>query len=235
MTIGRRESPSTVTGPWNRSNADEVGKDAVARYMPRPTGRPPRPPSPTWATFIRTHAAGTIAVDFFTVPTVTFKVLCVVFVLSLERRRVLHLNVTAHPTAGWAAQQVVEAIGPDLAFETRIRDRDTIFGASFDRRVENVGLTQLRMAPRSPWQNGFAERWVGTVRREIVDHLIVPGEHHLRRILRAYVAYYDADRPHMSLGGDAPDSRPIESPALGRVVALPRLGGLHHRYVRRAA
>jgi len=167
----------------------DVGKDAVAKYMPRPTRRPPRPPSPTWATFIRTQAAGTIAIDFFTVPTVTFKVLYVFFVLSLERRRVLHVNVTAHPTAEWAAQQVVEAIGPDLAFERLIRDRDKIFGASFDRRVENLGLTQLRIAPRSPWQNGFAERWVGTVRREIVDHLIALGEDHLRRILRAYVAW----------------------------------------------
>jgi putative transposase len=210
----------------------DVGKDAVARTMPRPAGRAPRPPSPTWGTFLRTHAVGTIAVDFFTVPTVTFGVLYVFFVLSLERRRVLHVNVTAHPTAEWAAHQIVEAVGPDSRLVRLIRDRDKIFGAAFDRRVGSLGLTQLRIAPRSPWQNGFAERWVGTARREIVDHVIVLGEHHLRRILRQYVAYYNADRPHMSLGGDAPMRRGHEPPSMGRVVALPRVGGLHHRYAR---
>ena len=213
----------------------DVGKDAVAKYMPRPARRPPRPPSPTWGTFIRTHAAGTIAVDFFTVPTVTFGVLYVFFVLSLDRRRVIHVNVTEHPTAEWAAQQIVEAVGPDLGLARLIRDRDKIFGAAFDRRVDNLGLTQLRIAPRSAWQNGFAERWVGTARREIVDHVIVFGEHHLRRILRAYVAYYNADRPHMSLRGDAPMRRDVEPPSMGRVVAMPKLGGLHHRYTRIAA
>ena len=181
----------------------DVGKDAVAKYMSRPTGNPPQPPSQTWGTFIRTHAFGTIAIDFFTVATVTFDVLYVFFVLSLERRRVIHVNVTEHPTAEWAAQQIVEAVGPDAGLALLIRDRDKIFGVAFDRRVENLGLTQMRIAPRSPWQNGFAERWVGTARREIVDHVIVLSEHHLRRILREYLAYYNADRPHMSLGGDA--------------------------------
>jgi putative transposase len=212
-----------------------VGKDAVAKYMPRRVGRPPRPPSPTWGTFIRTHAVGTIAIDFFTVPTVTLGVLYVFFVLSLERRRVIHVNVTEHPTAEWAAQQIVEAVGPGVALARLIRDRDRIFGAAFDRRVDNLGLKQLRIAPRSPWQNGFAERWVGTARREIVDHVIALGEHHLRRILREYVAYYNADRPHMSLGGDAPMQREVEPPLMGRVVAIPKLGGLHHRYGRVAA
>ena len=140
----------------------DVGKDAVARYMPKPAERPPRPPSQTWGTFVRNHTAGTIAIDFFTVPTVTFGVLYVLFVLSLERRRVIHVNVTEHPTAEWAAQQIVEAVGPDAAVTRLIRDRDAIFGAAFDRRVENLGLKQFRTAPRSPWKNGFAERWVGT-------------------------------------------------------------------------
>jgi putative transposase len=212
-----------------------VGKDAVAKYMPRPAGRPPRPRSPTWGTFIRTHAVGTIAVDFFTVPTVTFGVLYVFFVLLLERRRVLHVNVTEHPTAEWAAHQIVEAVGPDERLERLVRDRDKIFGAAFDHRVDNLGLAQLRIAPQSPWQNGFAERWVGTARREIVDHVIVLGEHHLRRILREYVAYYNADRPHMSLKGNAPIPRDVQPASMGRVVAIPRLGGLHHRYARLAA
>jgi transposase InsO family protein len=156
-------------------------------------------------------------------------------VLSLERRRVLHVNVAAHPTAEWAAQQVVEAIGPDEGFARLVRDRDKIFGAAFDRRVQNLGLTQLRIAPRSPWQNGFAERWVGTARREITDHVIVLGEHHLRRILREYIAYYNADRPHTSLDGDAPMRREVQPASTGRVVAIPRLGGLHHRYAQVAA
>jgi transposase InsO family protein len=143
----------------------------AAKYMLHRAGRTPRPPSQTWGTFIRTHAVGTIAIDFFTVPTVTFGVLYVFFVLSLERRRVIHVNVTEHPTAEWAAQQIVGAVGPDVGPARLMRDRDKIFGAAFDRRVDNLGLTQLRIAPRSPWQNGFAERWVGTARREIVDHL----------------------------------------------------------------
>ncbi|HLK40528.1 MAG TPA: integrase core domain-containing protein [Polyangiaceae bacterium] len=213
----------------------DVGKDAVAKYMPRPAGRPPRPASPTWGTFVRTYAVGTIAIDFFTVPTVTFGVLSAFFVLSLERRRVLHVNVTERPTAEWAAQQIVEAVGLNDGLARLIRDRDKIFGAAFDRRVDNLGLTQFRIGARSPWQNGFAERWVGTARREIVDHVIALGEHHLRRILRAYVAYYNADRPHMSLVGDAPMRRDVEPPSIGRVIAMPKLGGLHHRYRRIAA
>ena len=133
----------------------DVGKDAVARYMPKPAERPPWPLTQTWATFVRNHTAGTIAIDFFTVPSVTFGVLYVFFVLSLERRRVIHVNVTEHPTAEWAAQQIVEALGPDAAFARLIRDRDAIFGAAFDRRVENLGLKPFRTAPRSPWQNGL--------------------------------------------------------------------------------
>src|ERR1017187_4385160 len=170
---GSREparEPSPVAKELAKLGHD-VGKDAVAKYMPRPVGRTPRPPSQTWGTFIRTHAVGTIAIDFFTVPTVTFGVLYVFFVLSLERRRVIHVNVTENPTAEWAAQQIVEAVGPDVGLARLIRDRDKIFGAAFDRRVDNLGLTQLRIAPRSPWQNGFAERWVGTARREIFDHM----------------------------------------------------------------
>jgi transposase InsO family protein len=189
-----------------------VDKDTVAKYMPRPTRRPWRPPSQTWKNFLRNHLAGTIAIDFLTVPTVTFSVLYVLFVLSLERRRVLHVNVTAHPYAAWAAQQIVEAIGPDaLPVERLIRDRDGIFGEVFDARVANLGVKQFLIAPRSPWQNGYAERFVGTLRRELLDHVIVLGERHLLRLVREHVAYYNADRPHMSLDGDAPAVRTIEA------------------------
>jgi putative transposase len=210
-----------------------VDKDTVAKYMPKPSARPRRPPSQTWRTFVRNHLRGTIAIDFLTVPTVTFDIVYVFFVLSLERREVLHVNVTSHPHAAWAAQQIVEALGPDAPPVRRlIRDRDGIFGRAFDARVDNLGITQHRTAPRSPWQNGFAERWVGTLRRELLDHVVALGERHLLRLVRAYVAHYNEDRPHMALDGDARVPRAVESPSRGRVVALPRVGGLHHRYAR---
>jgi transposase InsO family protein len=211
-----------------------VDKNSVAKYMPKSGGRPRRP-SQTWGTFIRNHLEGTLAVDFFTVPTVTFDILYVFVVLSLERRRILHVNVTRHPYAQWAAQQIVEAFGEDGAFKFLIRDRDKIFGAAFDHRVNHLGVQQLRIAPRSPWQNGFAERLVGTFRRELTAHLIVLGEGHLLPCARAYAKFYNEDRPHMSLGGDSPAGRPVEQPEMGKVVALRRLGGFHHRYTRRAA
>ncbi len=212
-----------------------VSKDSVAKYMPRPTQRPRRPPSTTWGPFLRAHLAGTIAIDFLVVPTVTFNVLYVFFVLSLERRQLLHVNVTSHPHAAWTAQQIVEAIGPDLNVVRLIRDRDRIYGAAFNRRIRNLGIEQLRIGPRAPWQNGYAERFVGTLRREALDHVIVLGERHLLRLVRDHLRYYNEDRPHMSLDGDAPVRRPVELPAHGRVVSLSRLGGLHHRYTRRAA
>jgi putative transposase len=212
----------------------DVSKDSVAKYMPKPAGRPRRPPSQTWKTFMRNHLPGTIAIDFLTVPTVTFGIVYVFFVLSLARRRILHVNVTAHPRATWTAQQIVEASGTAPAPSRLIRDRDGIYGAEFDARVVRLGIEQLRIAPRSPWQNGFAERWVGTLRRELLDHVIVLGERHLLRLVRQHVAYYNSDRPHMSLGGDSPVTRDVERPAAGKVVAFPRVGGLHHRYSRAA-
>ena len=175
-----------------------VDKSTVAKYMGKRPQRPRRP-SQTWETFVRNHLVGTIAVDFLTVPTVTFGILYVFFVLSLDRRRVLHANVTAHPHAGWAAQQIVEALGPDISVRRLIRDRDGIFGSVFDARIGNLGVHQMLIAPRSPWQNGFAERWVGTLRRELLDHVIVLGQRHLLCLVRAHVAYYNQDRPHMSL------------------------------------
>src|SRR5450432_625272 len=212
----------------------EVSKDTVARYMPRRPGAPRRPPPTTWGTFLRMHLAGTIAIDFLVVPTVTFNVLYVFFVLLLERRRILHVNVTAHPYAAWAAQQIVEAVGPDAHVVRLIRDRDAIYCAAFDARVRNLGIEQLRTSPKFPWQNGYAERWVGTLRRELLDHVVVLGERHLLHLVRDHAAYYNDDRPHMSLGRDAPVARAVQPPSGGRVVALPRVGGLHHRYSRAA-
>jgi putative transposase len=212
----------------------DVDKGTVAKYMPRPPG-PTGRPSMTWGAFVRMHLAGTIAIDFLTVPTVTFDVLYVFFVLSLQRRRVLHVNVTAHPYAAWAAQQIVEAVGLDATVVRLIRDRDGIYGIVFDTRVEHMGIRQFLIAPRSPWQNGYAERFVGTLRRELLDHVIVLGARHLLGLVRAYARYYNEDRPHMSLNGDAPVPRALEAAREGEVIALPRVGGLHHRYVRRAA
>jgi transposase InsO family protein len=143
--------------------------------------------------------------------------------------------VTAHPYAAWAAQQIVEVVGPDAHVVRLIRDRDAIFGRAFDARVRNLGIEQLRTSPRSPWQNGYAERWVGTLRRELLDHVVVLGERHLLHLVRQHAAYYNEDRPHIGLDGDAPVTRAVEPRELGRVVALPRVRGLHPRYVRRAA
>jgi len=152
---------------------------------------------------------------------VTFGIVYVFFVLSRERRRVLHVNVTRQPHAAWAAQQIVEAVGTDALPARLIRDRDSVFGAAFNTRVDHLGIRQLKISARSPWQNGYAERFVGTLRRELLDHLIVVGERHLLRAVRDYVAYYNGDRPHMSLGSDAPVTRPVEPPTRGKVVASP--------------
>jgi putative transposase len=214
----------------------EVSKDTVAKYMPNKPRDPGRPRSVTWGQFVRAHLAGTIAIDFLTVPTVTFHVLYVFFVLSLERRRILHVNVTAHPYAEWTAQQIVDAVGFDTPVARLIRDRDRVYGAKFDARVNNLGIRQLRIAPKAPWQNGHAERFVGTLRRELLDHVIVLGERHLLHLVRQHAnQYYNEDRPHMSLDRDAPALRAVEPPDDGKVVALPRVGGLHHRHIRRAA
>jgi putative transposase len=173
-------------------------------------------------------------VDFLTVPTVTFDVLYVFFVLSLERRRILHVNVTAHPHAAWTAQQIVEAVGPDVEVVRLVRDRDSIYGSAFDVRMRNLGIEPLVIAARSPWQNGYAERFVGTLRRELLDHVIVLGERHLPRLVRQHASYYNEDRPHMLLDRDAPVERAVQPPSGGKVVSLPRVGGLHHRYSRAA-
>jgi transposase InsO family protein len=142
--------------------------------------------------------------------------------------------VTAHPYAAWAAQQIVEAIGADFAPAYLVRDRDGIYGAAFHARIDHLGIAQVKVAPRSPWQNGYAERWVGTLRRELLDHVIVLGERHLLRLVRQHVAYCNEDRPRMALQGDAPVARAVEPPDAGNVVALSRIGGLHHRYTRAA-
>jgi transposase InsO family protein len=202
--------------------------------MPRPITRPRRPPSQAWKTYLRNHLAGTIAIDFLTVPTVSLNIVCVFSVLSLERRRVLYVNVTTHPYAEWTAQQIVEAIGAAISPTYLIRGRDSIYGRAFETRVKRLGIEQFKIAPRSPWKNGYTKRWIGTLQRELLAHVIVLGQRHLLRLVRQYALYYNADRPHMSLDGDAPEVRAVEPPRAGRIIALPRVGGRHHRYARAA-
>ena len=173
--------------------------------------------------------------DFFTVPTVTGRVLFVLVLLSHQRRRIVHFNIAEHPTASWAAQQVVEAFPDDTTPQWLLRDRDSIYGDAFRRRVASMGITEAICSPASPWQNPYAERVIGSIRRECLDHVIVFGETHLRRLLSEYVAYYAGSRTHLGLGKDTPDGRPIQPPSAGQIVAIPEVGGLHHRYERRAA
>jgi len=204
----------------------------VSKYLPR---RSRHPPSQGWRTFLRNHLAATIAIDFAVVPTVTGHLLYVFVVLSLLRRRVLHLNVTAHPTAAWTAQQVVEALPWTTTAGYMVRDRDAIYGEAFSRRVGALGLKHVVTAARSPWQNAYAERFIGSLRRECLDHLIALDERQLLRVLRSYVAYYNRTRTHLGLGKDAPESRPVQAADAGEITAIPEVGGLHHRYERRLA
>ena len=169
------------------------------------------------------------------VPTVRFKILYVFLVLSIERRHIIHFAVTQHPTAAWAAQQMVEAFLWDTAPKYLLRDRDRIYSDWFRRRVKNMRIEEVLTAPHSPWQNPYSERLNGSIRRECLDHVIVFGENHLRRILGEYVNYYNQSRTHLLLEVDSPESRPVQTPEQGRVAAMPQVDGLHHHYERRAA
>jgi transposase InsO family protein len=208
----------------------EVAQATVAKYMPKTR----TPPSQTWRTFLDNHVRDIVAIDFFTVPTLTFGVLYGFLVLRHDQRQVVHVNVTAHPTAQWAAQQIVEAFPFDEAPRFLLRDRDQIYGADFRQRVKNMGIEEVVIAPRSPWQNPYAERLIGTLRRELLDRVIVLNEAHLRRLMTSYLEYYHTVRPHLSLDRNAPIPRPIQGPSEGNVVTMPYVGGLHHGY-RRAA
>ena len=212
----------------------EVSLATVSRYLPK------RPPDPVrrqnWLTFLRNHKDAIAAMDFFVVPTVRFQLLYVWFVLDHDRRRVIHFNVTTNPTASWVIQQLREAFPSDHALPFLLYDRDSIFSEEVTATIRNLGIEPVRTAYRIPWQNAFAERWVGSCRRELLDHVIVLGEGHLRRLLANYIAYYNRERVHTVLG-DSPNGRPSEARPSPRatVVGRPRLGGLHHRYAWRQA
>lgn len=208
----------------------EVAEATVAKYMARP--RQHKPPSQTWKTFLTNHVGTLASMDFFTVPTATFRVLYVFLVLRHERRRVLHFNVTAKPTATWVSQQLRQAFPFETAPRYLIRDRDGIYGTEVRRCLAAMGVEEVLTAPRSPWQSPYVERLIGSIRRECLDHVIVLNERHLRHILTAYLSYYHQARPHMGLGHNPPEPRAVEPPEQGRVVAEPMMGGLHHRYRR---
>src|SRR2546426_1654981 len=208
-----------------------VSQRTVGRLMPRRA----KPPSQTWRTFLQNHVADLVSIVFFLVPRVPFPLLFLFGVLPHHRRKVVHFNVTDCPTAAWTAQQIIEAFPHDSAPRFLLRDRDSVYGGEFRRRVKSVGIAEVLTTPRSPWQNPFAERVIGTIRRELLDHVIVLNEGHLRRRLRNYFRYYHGSRTHLALAKDAPEPRAVEPPAHSQVVALPQVGGLHHRYVRRAA
>ena len=194
-----------------------------------------KPPSQSWRVFLANHATDLVSLDFFTVPTIGFKILYVFVVLEHERRRVVHFNVTTNPTAFWTAQQMIEAFPYDTAPRYLLRDRDGIYSAEFRERVEGMGIKEVLTAQRSPWQNPFAERLIGSVRRECLDHVIVLNRRHLRRILTSYFDYYHRSRTHLGLDKEAPIEREVQGPERGKIVAFPEVGGLHHRYERRAA
>ena len=208
-----------------------VSQATVSKYMLRSR----RPPSQAWRTFLKNHAKDLIALDFFTVPTATFRVLFVLVMVTHSRRRLVHFNVTEHPTAEWTARQLLEVCVHEEAPRYLIRDRDQVYGARFCRQAETLDIREVVIAPRSPWQNGYAERVIGSIRRECLDHVVVMGERHLLRILSKYLAYYNETRTHLSLGKDAPEPRTVQAPRQGTVVEVPRVGGLHHEYVRQAA
>jgi transposase InsO family protein len=195
-------------------------------------GPRPKEPSPNWRSFLNNHIESLAAVDFFVVPTITFQVLYCFVVLRHDRRRVAHFNVTSRPTPTWVAQQIREAFPFDPAPRFLIHDRDGVYGDCFQATMRSLGIGEVVIAPRSPWQNAFVERLIGTLRRECLDHVIALNEAHLKRILKSFFDYYHNCRAHQSLDANSPNPRQIEGPDQGSVIAVPQVGGLHHRYQR---
>ncbi|WP_425409920.1 integrase core domain-containing protein [Hyphococcus sp.] len=203
-----------------------VAQSTIAKYMIKHRG----PPSQGWKTFLRNHTDGIASCDFFIVPTIGFKLLYTFVVLGHGRRKLLHIGVTAHPTAEWAARQITEAFPWDTTPKTLIRDNDAIYGAVFKSKLKSMGIRDGPTALRSPWQNGHVERLIGSIRCECLDHMIIRDEDHLRKVLKAYVKYYNEVRTHLGLEKDAPHQRPVRR--TGMIKSAPHLGGLHHEYVR---
>jgi len=204
----------------------EVAQSSVAKYMTRRRG----PPSQGWGTFLRNHAPNIAAMDLFVVPTIGFDLLYAFIIIRLDRRDLVWINVTTNPTAEWIARQITEAFPWNEVPHYLIRDRDRIYGSMVTRRLRAMGIRDKPIAPASPWQNSFAERLIGSIRRECVDHIVVLGETHLRRILQTYACYYNKIRTHRSLNKDTPAFRLVQR--VGNIESHTILGGLHHHYVR---
>lgn len=219
-----------IVGELSKVGID-VAKSTVEKYMVCRR----EPLSPTWRAFLRNHIKDIVAIDFFVVPTVRNQILFAFLVLAHDRRRVLHFNVTSNPTAAWTAQQVVEAFPWELSAKYLLRDRDKIYADAFQKRVRDMGFKEVVIAPRSPWQNPYVERLMGSIRRECLDHVVVLNERHLRRVVRKYLDYYHHSRTHLALEMDSPEHREVQEVSRGRVIEVPEVGGLHHRYERRAA
>ena len=210
----------------------EVSQATVAKYMVKHR----KPPSQTWRTFLENHVKQFVSVDFFVVPTVSFRILYVFLILAHDRRRIVHFNVTEHPTAEWAAAQILQAFPWDKAPRFLLRDRDSIYGAAFRTQTKALEIKEVLTAFRSPWQSPYVERLIGSIRRECLDHIIMINESLLRRHMISYLEYYHGSRCcHLSLGKDTPDGRSVQPPEMGKIIALPKVGGLHHRYERCAA
>jgi Integrase core domain len=204
----------------------DVGQTSVAKYMARRRGGP----SQGWRTLLCNHADGIASMDLFVVPTLSFRLLYGFLILRRRRRRIMWLGVTANPTAKGIARQLTEACGWEDALDYIVRDRDCAYGDEYVRRLRAMGTRDRPTAPRSPSQNVYAERLIGSIRREVLDHVVVLGERHLRHLLRSYMTYYNEARTHLSLDKDAPIPREVQG--VGRIFAKPHLGGLHHQYVR---
>jgi hypothetical protein len=213
----------------------DISERTVSRYLAR---RLPRPgdAAKNWLAFLKNHREAIAAFDFFTVPTITFRLLCCFFVIDHGRRKILHFNVTVHPTADWVVQQLRETVPDSARHGYVILDRDAKFSGEVLDFLASFGIQAVRTSVRSPWQNGVAKHWVGSARRDCFDHVIELDEAHVRRLAREYVAYHHADRTHDGLDKDTPSGRAIEpKPAGAELISLPRIGGLHHRYEWKAA
>jgi len=208
-----------------------ISERTTSRWM----RRAPRDPEPAkrWLAFLRNHREAIAAMDFFTVPTITFGVLYCFFVINHDRRRIVHFNITKHPTSLWVVQQLREAFPFESTPGFLIFDRDAKYGLEVPVAVRSLKMSPVRTSFESPWQNGVAERWVESCRRDLLDHIIAMNERHLKRLLSEYVRYYHEDRTHLGLGKGTPDGR-TRSVAWGRILSLKRIGGLHHRYDRAA-
>ena len=212
----------------------KLGFDLSERSVSRWIRRAPRDPDPIkqWLTFLKNHREAIAAMDFFTVPTLTFGVLYCFFVIGHDRRKILYFNVTRNPHTLWVVQQLREAWAYQQPHRFLLFDRDAKFGANVASAVRNIGSQPTRTAFRCPWQNGVAEHWVGSCRHDLLDHVIILNERHLKRLMSAYLLYYHEDRTHLGLAKDAPAGRPIDihSKAESKIQSFARLGGLQHRY-----